>query len=218
MKKYHKIKTLFERETTGTKKLIPGRYAHELFEYLKDNIWIYTEKVDGTNIRICWDGNRISFLGKTESSQLPKNLLDKLNNMFSNEETEQLFEQIFGDKEAIIFGEGYGSKIQKNGHLYSEHAEFIVFDISIDGTYLERLNVEDICTSLNLECVPVVLIGTLQDGVDYVTTKETPKSVVGKENLSMEGIVGVPAKRIYDVCGERVIVKIKVRDFKECGR
>lgn len=214
MKTYHKIKTLFERDVTGTKKLVRGKYTHELFEYLKDNMWIFTEKIDGANTRICWDGNRISFLGKTENAQIPKNLLDKLNSMFSNEETEQLFEQIFGTKEAVIFGEGYGNKIQKNGHLYSQDAEFIVFDIAIGGTYLERENVASICTSLNLEYVPVVLVGTLQDGVDFITSKETPKSVVGKHNLDMEGIVGTPARRIYDACGERVITKIKVRDFK----
>lgn len=28
------------------------------FDYLKDNTWIFTEKVDGTNIRIMWDGGK----------------------------------------------------------------------------------------------------------------------------------------------------------------
>lgn len=214
MKTYHKIKTVFERDLQGTKKLILGQYSHELFEYLKDNEWVFTEKIDGTNIRICWDGNRITFSGKSDNAQIPKNLLDYLQSTFGNEETEQMFEQMFGEKETVIFGEGYGKKIQKNGYLYSDEAKFIVFDICIGDTYLEKSDVEQICEALDLECVPIVVEGTLQDGVNFITANPTPVSIIAENTLDMEGIVGVPKKRIFDVCGERVITKIKVRDFR----
>ena len=36
----------------GNKKLIEGRFRNPLVEYLKDNEWVFTEKVDGTNIRV----------------------------------------------------------------------------------------------------------------------------------------------------------------------
>lgn len=48
MKEYHKIETLFERDET-TKKLILNKFRDSTVEFLKDNIWQFTEKVDGTN-------------------------------------------------------------------------------------------------------------------------------------------------------------------------
>lgn len=52
MNEYHKIETLFERDTNGTKKLIEGKFRNEAVEYLANNKWCFTEKIDGTNIRI----------------------------------------------------------------------------------------------------------------------------------------------------------------------
>ena len=63
-------------------------------EYLKNNTWVFTEKVDGTNIRIYWDGHKVTYGGRTERSNIPAHLMNKLIELFGNEETEQLFEQI----------------------------------------------------------------------------------------------------------------------------
>ncbi len=65
MKEYHKIDSLFERDA-GTKKLLVGQFKDLTIEYLKDCVWQFTEKVDGTNIRIFWDGHRVSFGGRTD--------------------------------------------------------------------------------------------------------------------------------------------------------
>lgn len=78
MKEYHKIETLFERDTT-TKMLIEGQYRNSTVEFLKDNVWQFTEKVDGTNIRVHWDGHRVTFAGRTDRAQIPKHLLERLN-------------------------------------------------------------------------------------------------------------------------------------------
>ena len=46
MKEYHKINTIFKRDMTSkSKNLIIGEYSTPEFEYLKDNIWIFTEKI-----------------------------------------------------------------------------------------------------------------------------------------------------------------------------
>lgn len=55
MIEYPKIETLFERDTQGSKKLIEGRFRNPAVEYLSGNVWSFTEKIDGTNIRIHWD-------------------------------------------------------------------------------------------------------------------------------------------------------------------
>lgn len=211
MREYHKIKTLFERDNK-TKKLIEGKYCDSAVEFLKDNIWQFTEKVDGTNIRIYWDGHSVSFAGRTDKAQIPQDLLNKLNELFGGEENAQLFEQKFGDKEVILFGEGFGPKIQKCGELYRDKADFILFDVMVDGNYLTRENAEDIANYFSLGIVPVLLEGTLQEGVDFV--KSHPISYVANNGfVEMEGLVARPKVELKDKNGNRIIVKIKYRDF-----
>lgn len=216
MKKYHKIENIFQRDTTGSKKLMDGCYNDPTVYYLRDCRWVCTEKVDGTNIRVYWDGHTITFGGRTEKAEIPSHLLAKLNEMFSNPETEQLFEQMFGEKEVILFGEGYGNKIQKVGSLYREDVGFILFDIWIgseeNGYYLARENVVQIGSALGLEMVPIVYCGSLSGAVQYVKSK--PLSVVGSERVLMEGVVARPEIEIRARDGKRIIVKIKACDFE----
>ena len=48
--------------------------------------------------------------------------------------------------------------------------DFILFDVMINGNYQPRESVEDIAKYFNIDVVPIVLEGTLQDGVNYVKT------------------------------------------------
>ena len=44
------------------------------FEYLKDLKWQGFEKLDGTNVRIYWDGYRVSTHGRTDNAlEIEKN-------------------------------------------------------------------------------------------------------------------------------------------------
>lgn len=209
MTEYNKIETVYERDVDGTKKLVEGKFRNETVEFLANNTWEFTEKIDGTNIRIYWDGHRITFGGRTDKANIPAHLVNKLTEIFLNEETEQLFEQKFGEKEVILFGEGYGVKIQ-NGGEYRPDVGFILFDVLIDDIYLSRESVEDIAKAFALEIVPIVLRGTIQEAVDFVKTN--PSSTIGK--AKMEGVVGRPKVEMRDRRGNRVIVKIKYRDFE----
>ena len=65
-------------------------------EFLKNNIWFFTEKVDGTNIRVPWDGHCVSFAGRTDKAQIPAMLNEYLAATFHTNEVEELFEQSFG--------------------------------------------------------------------------------------------------------------------------
>jgi hypothetical protein len=209
MKEYHKIETLFKRDPK-TKKLIVGEYTNETVEYLKDNIWQFTEKVDGTNIRVYWDGHRVSFGGRTDNAMIPAHLINKLNDLFGGEVNEQLFEQKFGDTPVELFGEGYGPKIQSGG-AYRDDVDFILFDVMIKDTYLKRESVEDIANYFGLNIVPVVLEGTIQDGINYVMNNL--KSTIAVNGAELEGVVGRPKVEVLDRLGRRVIVKIKRKDF-----
>lgn len=209
MTTYNKIKTIYNRDIEGSKELILGDFRNETVEFCKDLTWQFTEKIDGTNIRIMWDGHKITYGGRTERASIPAHLMNKLIELFGNEETEQLFEQIFGGKEVILFGEGYGAKIQGIGGLYRPDVSFILFDVMINGNYQSREMVETTAKQFNLEIVPIIFEGKLEEGVEYVKTK--PMSTIGK--APMEGLVARPKFELQDRCGNRLIVKIKVKDF-----
>ena len=212
MIKYTKIETVFERDTEGTKKLIEGKFRNETVEYLKDNQWIGTEKIDGTNIGIVWDGHNVSYQGRTEKSQIPAHLMDKLTELFGGTVNEELFEQKFGEMSVILFGEGYGAKIQKVGGNYRSDVSFIPVEAYLpkQNLWMKRGAVEDIAKTFGVDAVPIVYEGDLAGAVVFVKSK--PKSTIG--TADMEGIVCKPAVDVLDRMGNRLIVKIKVCDFE----
>lgn len=210
MKEYHKIETLYERAMDGSKKLIVGQWRNPTVEFLKDNLWQFTEKIDGTNIRVHWDGHKVTFGGRTDRAQIPAKLVAFLNDTFGGDENEQLFEQKFGETAVTLYGEGYGPGIQKGG-LYREDVSFILFDVQVGDIWLTRESVGDIAAALGIDVVPFLGIGTLQDAVNIV--RQCPRSCIGMAH--MEGIVARPVVEVLDRMGRRVIVKIKVRDFGE---
>lgn len=208
MKEYHKIESLFERDMGGSKKLIEGNFRNAAVEFLKDNEWVWTEKIDGTNIRIHWDGHKVTFGGRTERAAIPAHLMNYLVETFGGEANEQLFEQKFGETEVTLYGEGYGPKIQSGG-LYRSDVSFILFDVQIGNNWLTRESAEDIAKCFGIDIVPIVGIGTLDEAVAYIKT--APASTIG--SAMMEGVVARPKVELLDRMGRRIVVKIKVRDF-----
>lgn len=214
MHQYHKIETLWKRDLEGTKKLMPGVFRDETVEFLATNRWVWTEKVDGTNIRVHWDGYQVSFGGRTDRASIPAPLVNKLNEYFGGEKNAQIFEQQFGDKEVILFGEGYGKGIQKVGADYiRDGVDFILFDLLIGDNYQTRESVEKCAEAFGVKVVPIVGYGNLYDAVRFVS--DHPTSTMGV--CEMEGIVCRPFVELRSRGGSRVIVKIKYNDVKELG-
>lgn len=213
--KYPKIETCFQRDA-ATKKLLDDVWRSDELEYLKNCEWIWTEKVDGTNTQIRWDGHRVTFGGRTENSNMPKPLAEFLEQTFGGEVNEELFEQKFGENEVILFGEGYGPKIQSGGD-YRKDVSFILFDVKIGNFWLKRDDIEDIAKYFGIDAVPVIGYGPIQFAIDYI--EEHPMSVVAQNNggngCFMEGLVGTPTVGLLRRNGERIQVKIKWNDFKE---
>lgn len=210
MEVYHKIKNIYERDNKS-KKIIEGKFTDETIKFLKDNKWEFTEKIDGTNIRIIWDGYRVYFAGRTEKAQIPAELGNRLFELFGGGKNEQIFEQKFGNIPITLYGEGYGKGIQSGG-LYSDIQDFILFDVKINDNWQERENVEKIAEYFGIKTVPIVLTGTLEDGVKFVKNK--PLSQITKKEYLMEGIVGRTTKELKDRSSNRIIVKIKASDFE----
>lgn len=204
---YTKIPNIYKRETYGKNRLIEGEYTTTYLEYLSGNEWEWTEKVDGTNIRVIWDGYRVELKGRTDKSEIPKHLKARLEELFCGNEKEELFESAFGSKPVVLYGEGYGEKIQ-NGGLYGK-ADFILFDVYIDGFWLKRGALDVVADTFEIKAVPVVGSGTLVEAVEYI--KKHPKSKLRESEL--EGIVCRPKHEMFERNGDRIIVKIKCSDF-----
>lgn len=210
---YTKIETPFKRDTDGTKKLIEGDFRNDAVAYLSNNQWYFCEKVNGANTGIYWDGHKVNYQGRTERAQIPAHLTNKLIEIFGTNEAEELFEQMFGEKEVVLFGEGYGAKIQKGGGNYiPDGCDFILFDVYIPSsdTWLLWNDIISIADAFNIKHVPLIMTGTIQEAIDFVKTK--PVSHINP-NHEMEGLVGKPLVDLYDRNHKRVMVKIKVRDF-----
>jgi len=214
MIKYHKIQTIYKRDPeTKFKTLLEGQYSLPEFEYLRDNIWVFTEKVDGTNIRIMYDGVTLWFGGKTDSAQIQSELANRLS-VFCSDKIEE-FDRLFineNDDNPIhvcLYSEGYGPKIQKGGGNYRNNQDIVLFDIKVGGWWLKRDAVESIANTLGLDVVPIIGEGTLDDAIEM--TREGFKSQWG--DFLAEGIVARPKVELRSRNNSRIITKIKHKDF-----
>jgi ATP-dependent RNA circularization protein (DNA/RNA ligase family) len=209
MEKYPKIQTVFKRDMENKGRIIEDKYSLPEIEYLKDNKWIFTEKVDGTNIRIKWTrGIGVLLSGRTNKSQMPTFLTQRLEELFPLEKMDN--EITTEVDELCLYGEGYGAKIQKGGGNYkSDGVDFVLFDVFVGGWWLKREDVELIAKSLDIDIVPIVGYGMLMDAVRIV--KDGLKSDWGEFNA--EGLVMRPQVELKTRAGNRIITKIKHKDF-----
>ena len=210
MKEYHKIQTVFKRDPENKfKTLLEGDYSIPEFDYLKNNMWVFTEKVNGTNIRVQFDGS-VQFQGKTDNAQIPAPLIAKLIELFPIEKFKSIFPVVVEQSDEVcLYGEGYGAKIQKGGGNYRPDQSFVLFDIKIGDWWLQRKDVEDIAMKLDIEVVPRIDNGCLSDMVSMV--KRGIMSQWG--NFKAEGIVARPVTELKTRSGHRIITKLKYKDF-----
>jgi hypothetical protein len=217
---YPKIETLYNRDDKF--KVITTDVRFPEFSYI--NTWVLTEKVDGTNVRIALhsDGS-IEYGGRTKDAQMPTFLLSYLQETFTKEKLHAVFEKPEGFPEVVIFGEGYGPKIQKGGN-YSNTVGFRLFDCAIAGEavcgwwWMETDFLDTLATSLQIARVPFC------GGIKYLPTscedleRLLPNSIVtiqdkGQGTYLPEGIVARPPVTMFSRNGHRIMWKLKYRDF-----
>jgi hypothetical protein len=195
---------LYKRTPEG--KFCIGDYARDEFAYLRSCDWVFTEKVDGTNIRVMWDNatGEVTFGGKTDRAQIPTALNARLQELFPKARFE------FGNfpDAMILYGEGYGGNIQK-GKLYHPTPDFILFDIRVGKWWLRRDDIVDVAQKLNIEVVPRRGCGSLDDMETLI--RDGVRSVWG--DFLAEGLVARPAVELCTRGGQRIITKLKHCDF-----
>jgi hypothetical protein len=209
---YPKINSLFKRDPERDMIIIPGAWACEEFAYLADCPWAWTEKLDGTNVRLAWDGVSVTIGGRTDRADLPKQLRLHLELKTQTVTANALwFETFGGNCEITVYGEGVGPKIQGNP-LHLPSPDFIVFDVKIGKFWLKYEDVKNIAKKLGFFTVPRLPNVTLREAAEVVRSTYF-RSFFPVTNP--EGMVGHPAVELRDRRGGRITAKIKVVDFEK---
>jgi hypothetical protein len=245
MLEYPKIDTLYRRDEVT--RYIPKFVSERSMlrpEFSLPSRWLVTEKIDGTNIRVIFepaapapDGGgpgcamarpaRVRFAGRTDNAQIPSFLLSHLQETFPPEKLVSCFEP---DTTAILFGEGYGARIQKGGDDYRSGVSFRLFDVvafglnvvtsdPFDGKpwWLNWNDVEDVAGKLSIKTVPVVgrtaglgeAIQTVEAGLGSAVAYEENE----RSDVNAEGVVARTDPLLFDRRGRRLMWKLKERDF-----
>lgn len=219
---YWKINTIWKRDHE-TNRVIEGEYSCPEFEVI--NRWRCFEKIDGTNIRIEWNWERtenpegqfftgdlnLQFKGRTDAAMIPPHLLAYLQKTFTKE---KMAAQFPPDKapNGVLFGEGYGPKIQACGGLYADSVGFVLFDVVVGQWILQVEDVKNMAKSLEIPFVPDFGIKSTAEAIDFV--KSNPISQFSKYPQMMEGIVCIPEPLMLFRNRTPIKMKLKCKDFR----
>lgn len=218
MEEYCKIHTLFKRDERL--RIIEGQWTLPEIEYLAGNKWLLTEKVDGTNVRVAFKDGEVSITGRTKDADFREDFRNTLNDKFNNDSMLSAVHKASKGNEIILFGEGFGPGINGGGK-YTQNYDFVLFDVYVptirnphegtyvDGWWLHRNNCEDVASKLGLNIVPLVGEFTLFEAIEMV--KAGFKSSWG--DFWAEGIVAKTPVELFTRKGERLLTKIKHKDF-----
>lgn len=207
---YQKIMAPFGRQTPKDKLVDPNIYARKWVQMFVENniIMLGQEKIDGTSVGIVWDGERVSFIGHTDKAQFSPRYLEYLKTTFGTPEFEEALEMLFGEKPVTLYGEGISKDY--NAHYGFPEGNFIMYDIQNGwGTFYNREAVKEIANTLGL-IYPWEKHMTIKEAIEMVSRR--PKSYLDSSRY-MEGLVLRPPIELYTNTGERIICKVKVRDF-----
>lgn len=206
--KYPKIDTIWKRDEHNKFRIIEGDYSR--IEFANIERWNITEKIDGMNTRVFYENDSVTFGGRTDNAQIPARLSQYLQTTF----TKPSLNSVFGDAgKVVLFGEGYGARIQKGGGLYRRDNAFILFDVWIDGWWLLRDSMEDIATELDIRCVPSLGLMNIDEAVEYV--KSMPKSLISEEPKIAEGVVARSYPLMLFRNGDPIMWKLKTKDYAD---
>jgi hypothetical protein len=233
---YPKIDTLYNRDLRHHIMLDKLRNPEVLL--IKE--WQITEKINGRNTRITlFDNGDIKIGGRSDDAEIPDTLLLYLHETFTPEKLKKAFwtpNKVL-PVSVTLYGEGYGPDMTPGSGIYRKDPSFRLFDCMIKTSsgseghglqtwWLERKNLEDVARKLGIKCVP--LLGTIRFlpcSIQQVTflykkvcTDLEANSVVAMEEQGQgvipEGLVARTEPLLFNRRGDRLMWKIKVKDFQ----
>jgi len=228
--KYPKIQTLYKRDNNG--EIIEGEYSMPEFETVR--AWRVEEKIDGANIRIGYHNGEISIKGRTDKADLESMGVMPMLETVTEKLLYTLKKRGQENESLTFYGEAFGKNVQaKAGKLYSpDEVRFCLFDVCqyrVGWWDYQRLAlfredlVLDSSDGYKIWSPPELddwwrggqdpLIGfSIKQIVEYV--KNRRPSEISDLPQPIEGIIARPYDAmVYNSRGERVMFKLKVKDF-----
>lgn len=215
--KYHHIDapTKANEELFQQKKIrklrVPNKdgafYREKEYYTLAYTFWHYKRKLDGENIRVYWNGEQALWNGKSNNFQCNAEFSEYMNSTF----IEEIFEEKFGrDASVYLFGEHMGPKVQGN-ELSLENHEFVLYDVNINGTWLSAEQIVEIATYFNIRTCYDFMDGEIRNFVGSLP--QLIERVHDGEFKDWEGIVATPLIELRNQKNQRIITKIKNKDY-----
>lgn len=230
---YPKINSLWKRQgwyldegkkhnrdyQTGRQSFIVGDYTCDEFGLI--NKWRVEEKIDGTNIRVKLhnrfifgpkDGGFVEFGGRTDEANLPAHLYKHLSQIFTLSINKLLFEVIPSATEIILFGEGYGPKIQKGGGNYRDDVGFILFDCWAGSRWSTREELKALGALLSIPTPHDYGLMTESEIIELVKSKPDSKTAI--RPMTIEGVIcRSEPLLIANLDNRPVMWKLKCKEF-----
>lgn len=222
---YPKIDTLYDRDNEHFVDIRKLRRPE--FGIIKR--WSVTEKLNGRNVRVSLfnDGLNgiIDYGGKSDEAEMPQELLEYLKKTFTLEKMKSAFwlDPLKIPQRVIIYGEGYGPKMTPGSGIYRKDVSFRLFDCIVNTWWLERANLENVAEKLGIKCVPIIgiieFLPTTSEGIKYLFKNNKNRLVAveegGMKDSIPEGIVAKSEPLLFNRKGERVMWKLKIKDFRK---
>lgn len=189
-----------------------------------DHPVVITEKIHGTNCRLGLVREDGEFVFAAGSHRVRRKEGKSLYWEFMTQDMMNLLSHLADDDDCcgtpchdvVVFGEIFGPGIQDMDYGRTGH-EFRVFDISIDGQYMNYWDMITVCDIFGLLCVPALATGGFNaDEVEKHTYGATSFSEVKSKFKDREGCVVRPIVEAHsDILGGRLIVKSVSADYRD---
>ena len=170
------------------------------------------EKVHGTSAHVAWDCRDVRFFsGGAKHADFAA--------LFDAEDLAARFAALgHGENCPVtVYGEAYGGKMQKMSEVYGKELRFIVFEVSIGGTWLAVPDAANVADKMSLEFVPYERGPATLEWVD--AQRDLPSRIAKRRGLGDnkvgEGVVLRPLIELTASNGARIMAKHKTPGFRE---
>lgn len=165
------------------------------------DIWIRTEKIDGTNSTyaidfaknkkgefiVCSRNVRQADRNKENWQDLDGNIYWEMVDKYDLEVVLRKIAEKFHAKRVVLQGETYGAKLQGNPYNLKDR-RFAAFNLIIDNERLGTLTAEELLMNYNIPFVPVLDPCTLPNDMETLKLEADGYSVINQK-VKREGIV-----------------------------
>jgi len=208
--KFSKIYTIFERDKKF--KIVEGVINPKLVGIENIKKFVVTEKIDGTNCGIILTPEKEILIRKR--SDIIED--DKQHHLYFEAIKEidtKKIKDYFEDSNSLItiFGEACGDNIQKKGKEYGDKKHFRLFDVKVGNSFLDWDDLIKFSKATGIQMVEWFKFEG-KDILDYNYWLKFLKEV--NENKYVEGYVVRSRPALLNKFSERMIFKIKLKDFK----